>query len=307
MEIRVLRYFLAVVQEGTITGASRVLHVTQPTLSRQLMELEDELGQTLFLRSNHVITLTPEGMLFRKRAEEIMTMVSKTEAEFHSLGTIAGGEVHIGGGETDAMHLVAEVIREIREEYPGIHFHVYSGNAEDVTERLDKGLLDFGVLIQPVNIERYENISLPVKEVWGVVVRRDHPLAGRGQVTGADLAGVPLICSRQAVRAGAGKNPCMEWFGRDWDGLNIVATYNLIFNAALLVEAGVGCAIAIDKLLNVTGGGNLCFLPLSPRLESGLDIVWKKNQVFSPASRIFLERIRQRFATEKAADNSNGV
>ncbi len=298
MEFRVLRYFLTVVREGTITGAARALHVTQPTLSRQLMELEEELGRTLFLRSNHAITLTPEGMLFRKRAEEIMAMVRKTESEFQATGERIGGAVHIGGGETDAMKLVAEIMREIRDEYPGIHFHVHSGNAVEVTERLDKGLLDFGVLIQPVNIDRYESVALPVKDVWGVVVRRDHPLAGRGTVTAADLSGEPLICSRQVVQAETGKNPCMEWFGRDWDGQNIVATYNLIFNAALLVEAGVGCAIAIDKLLNVTGSGNLCFLPLRPRLESGLDVVWKKSQVFSPASRIFLERIRRRFVSE---------
>lgn len=296
MEIRVLRYFLAVAREGTITGAAHFLHVTQPTLSRQLKDLEEELGQTLFIRSNSTITLTPEGMLFRKRAEEIMEMVHKTESEFSSMGESIAGDVSIGGGETDAMKLIAEVIREIHREYSEIHFHLYSGNAEDVTERLDKGTLDFGVLIQPVNIAKYDGVSLPARDVWGVVMRNDHPLAVKQSVTPKDLRNQPLLCSRQVVKESSVKNPCIEWFGSDWNKLNIVATYNLIFNAALMVEAGIGCAIAIDKLLNVTEHSNLCFRPLEPRLESGLNIVWKKYQVFSAASQVFLERIQQRFS-----------
>lgn len=296
MEIRVLRYFLAVAREGTITGAAHFLHVTQPTLSRQLMDLEEELGQKLFIRSNSTITLTPEGMLFRKRAEEIMEMVYKTESEFSAMGESVAGDVFIGGGETDAMKLIAEVIREIHGEYPDIRFHLYSGNAEDVTERLDKGMLDFGVLIQPVNIAKYDGVKLPAKDVWGVVMRNDHPLAGKPSVTCADLRNQPLLCSRQVVKENSVKNPCIEWFGTDWNKLNIVATYNLIFNAALMVEAGIGCAIAIDKLLNVTEHSNLCFRPLEPRLESGLNIVWKKYQVFSAASQVFLECVQQRFA-----------
>ena len=295
MEIRVLRYFLAVAREGTITGAAHFLHVTQPTLSRQLMDLEEELGQKLFIRSNSTITLTPEGMLFRKRAEEIMEMVYKTESEFSAMGESVAGDVFIGGGETDAMKLIAEVIREIHGEYPDIRFHLYSGNAEDVTERLDKGMLDFGILIQPVNIAKYDGVKLPAKDVWGVVMRNDHPLAGKSSVTCADLRNQPLLCSRQVVKENSVKNPCIEWFGTDWNKLNIVATYNLIFNAALMVEAGIGCAIAIDKLLNVTEHSNLCFRPLEPRLESGLNIVWKKYQVFSAASQVFLECVQQRF------------
>ncbi len=298
MEIRVLRYFLAVAREGTITGAAHFLHVTQPTLSRQLMDLEEELGQKLFIRSNSTITLTPEGMLFRKRAEEIMEMVYKTESEFSAMGESVAGDVFIGGGETDAMKLIAEVIREIHGEYPDIRFHLYSGNAEDVTERLDKGMLDFGVLIQPVNIAKYDGVKLPAKDVWGVVMRNDHPLAGKPSVTCADLRNQPLLCSRQVVKENSVKNPCIEWFGTDWNKLNIVATYNLIFNAALMVEAGIGCAIAIDKLLNVTEHSNLCFRPLEPRLESGLNIVWKKYQVFSAASQVFLECVQQRSAEQ---------
>lgn len=296
MEIRILRYFLAVAREGTITGAAHFLHVTQPTLSRQLKDLEEELGQKLFLRSNSTITLTPEGMLFRKRAEEIMEMVHKTESEFSSMGESIAGDVSIGGGETDAMKLIAEVIREIHGEYPEIRFHLYSGNAEDVTERLDKGTLDFGVLIQPVNIAKYDGVNLPARDVWGVVMRNDHPLAAKRSVTPKDLRNQPLLCSRQVVKESSVRNPCIEWFGPDWNKVNIVATYNLIFNAALMVEAGIGCALAIDKLLNITGHSNLCFRPLEPRLESELNIVWKKYQVFSAASQVFLERIQQKCA-----------
>lgn len=167
MELRVLRYFLGVAREGSMTGAARVLHVTQPTLSRQLQDLEEELGQKLFIRGSHSVTLTPEGMVLRKRAEEILEMVHKTEAEFESMGEMVGGDVYIGGGETEAMRRIARLIHEIRDDYPEIRFHLFSGNAEDVTERLDKGILDFGILIQPVDLMKYNTIELPEKVVWG--------------------------------------------------------------------------------------------------------------------------------------------
>ena len=171
MEIRVLKYFLAVAREGSITGAADFLHLTQPTLSRQLKDLEKELGQKLFIRGSHNITLTPEGMLLRKRASEIIEMVEKTESEFNSISEIIGGDIHIGCGETDAMKDVVEVMNDLTHDYPDIKFHIYSGNAEDVTEKLDKGLLDFGVLIQPIDLSKYDHIALPHKDVWGVIMR----------------------------------------------------------------------------------------------------------------------------------------
>ena len=179
MELRVLRYFLAVAREGTIVGAAKVLHVTQPTLSRQLQELEEELGQQLFLRSNRSITLTQEGHFLRKRAEEILEIVNRTEADFYSMGENVAGSVHIGGGESRAMKLITDTIRELRDNYPDIRYDLYSGNAEDVMERLDKGILDFGILIQPVDISRYDSVTLPVRDIWGVVMRKDCPLAGK--------------------------------------------------------------------------------------------------------------------------------
>lgn len=295
MELRVLRYFLGVAEAGGMTRAARRLHVTQPTLSRQLRELEEELGRKLFIRGSHSLTLTPEGMLLRRRAEEILGMVRKTESEFSAAGSEVVGEVCIGGGETEAMRRIARLVCEVRREYPGIRFHLFSGNAEDVTERLDKGMLDFGILIQPVDLGKYEFADLPDKDRWGVVMRRDSPLARQRSVSREDLLGKPLIFSRQVMRRLAEENEYSAWFGAGRDRLNVVATYNLIYNAALMVEEGVGYAVTLDRLLHLTGRGTLCFRPLTPRLESGLNIVWKRNAPFSTAGRIFLERIQNSF------------
>ena len=295
MELRVLRYFLAVAREGSMTGAARSLHVTQPTLSRQLQDLEDELGQELFIRGSHSLNLTVEGMLLRKRAEEILDMVHKTESEFSSIGDHIAGDIHIGGGETEAMRQIARLIREIRNDYPEIRFHLFSGNAEDVTERLDKGILDFGLLIQPVDILKYDSIRLPDKVTWGVVMRRDSPLAEKQAVTQQDLLELPLICSRQVVQRLKQKNEYSDWFGETGEKWNIVATYNLIYNAALMVKEGIGYAIALDRLVNMTGHTGLCFRPLKPGLKSGMNLVWKKYQVFSPAAQLFLERALEKF------------
>lgn len=175
MEIRVLRYFLAVAREESITAAANFLHLTQPTLSRQIHDLEEELGQRLLIRKSHRVTLTPEGMLLRKRAEEILSMVDKTESEFRSLETTVSGDVYIGSGETQAVRQIAEIIRRMQVEYPGIHYHMHSGNAQDITDRLDNGLLDFGILIQPADITKYDSLDLPAKDVWGVIMRKDSP------------------------------------------------------------------------------------------------------------------------------------
>ncbi len=291
MEIRVLRYFLAVAREGSITAAANYLHLTQPTLSRQLKDLEEELGQSLLIRKSHRVTLTPEGMLLRKRAEEIIAMVDKTQSEFVSLGNTVSGDVYIGGGETRVMGEIAAVIRDIQEAFPAIHFHLYSGNAQDVTERLDKGLLDFGVLIQPADLSRYQSLQLKGKDQWGVLMPKDSPLAAKTAIYKKDLLDLPLICSRQAIARHISGNAFSDWFGEDFERLNIVGTFNLIYNAALLVEAGAGYAISLDGLTDTSRDSALCFRPLSPRLESRLAIVWKKDQVFSPAAQLFLDRI----------------
>lgn len=296
MEIRVLRYFLAVAREESITAAAHFLHLTQPTLSRQIHDLEEELGQQLLVRQSHRVVLTPEGMLLRKRAEEILSMVDKTESEFRALETTVSGDVHIGSGETQGVRLIAGIIRQLRQDYPGIRYHMQSGNAQDITDRLDSGLLDFGILIQPADLSRYDYLELPVKEVWGVLLRKDDPLAAKESLCRQDLRRVPLLCSRQAVMPQRHGNAFAAWFGSEFDKLNIVSTYNLIYNAALLVEEGIGCAVTLDKLSDTSPASPLCFRPLSPRLESGLHVVWKKYQVFSPAAELFLQRLQAAFA-----------
>lgn len=296
MEIRVLRYFLAVAREESITAAANFLHLTQPTLSRQIHDLEEELGQKLLVRKSHRVVLTPEGMLLRKRAEEILTMVDKTESEFRSMETTVSGDVYIGSGETQAIRKIAKIIRQLQQDYQEIRYHMHSGNAPDITDRLDNGLLDFGILIQPADITKYDSLNLPAKDVWGVVMRKDSPLAAKECICKEDLRTVPLLCSRQAVLSQRHGNAFAAWFGADFDKLNIVSTYNLIYNAAVMVEEGVGYAVTLDNLANTSAASDLCFRPLSPRLESGLNVVWKKYQVFSPAAEIFLDRLKAAFS-----------
>lgn len=295
MELRVLRYFLTIAREGSITNAANVLHVTQPTLSRQIHDLEEELGQRLFVRGSRNMRLTAEGMILRKRAEEIISMVDKTEAEFSSMSNVVSGDIYIGGGETEAVKLIAQIVCELRSAYPEIHYHLYSGNAEDVTERLDKGLLDFGLLIQPADISKYDYFNIPARDTWGVIMRKDIPLAKKETIRKEDLLNVPLICSRQVISEERHRNEFAEWFGEDFDKLDIVTTFNLVYNAAIMVEAGVGYAITIDKIANTTESSSLCFRPLEPQLDSGLNIIWKKDQVFSAAAALFFKKLREHF------------
>lgn len=292
MEIRVLKYFLAVAREGSITRAANTLHLTQPTLTRQLQDLEKELGQKLLKRGKYQVTLTQEGMLLKKRAEEIIEMVEKTENEFKSIKDVFAGDIYIGSGETESMKYLAKIIKEIQTDYPDIKFHLYSGNAEDVTEKLDRGLLDFGILIQPIDLSKYEHLPMPEKDTWGVVMRKDSPLAYNQLIQLNDLKDLPLIASRQMSPKYSAESGFLDWFGEEFDKLNITATYNLIYNAAILVKAGVGYAVTLDKLANTSLESELCFIPLYPKLESSLDVVWKKNQVFSPAAKLFLEKLK---------------
>ena len=298
MEIRVLRYFLAIAIEGSITNAANYLHVTQPTLSRQIKELEEEVGQKLFIRGSHNMKLTQEGFILRKRAEEIVSMVDKTEAEFRSMESTVAGDIYIGGGETRAISYIADVVRELREEYPDIKYHLHSGNEADVTERLDRGLIDFGILVQPADLTKYDCLHLPAEDIWGVVMRKDSPLAEKPSITRQDLRELPLILSRQAIAGRKEDNEFINWFGSDFDKLNIVTTFNLMYNAAIMVEAGIGYAVGIDGITNTDVNSSLCFRPLEPRMTAGLDVIWKKYQVFTPAAELFLQRLQERYASE---------
>ncbi len=272
------------------------MHITQPTLSRQLKDLEQKLGKKLFVRSSHSVILTDEGMLLRKRAEEIVNMVDKLEAEFSSMEETISGDVYIGGGETEAMKQIARVAKDVQLRYPNIRYHLYSGNEEDITERLDKGLLDFGILIQPADISKYNYLNIPAKDVWGIVMRKDSPLAVKETIQAADLLNVPLICSRQPIKQTFSKNEFTDWFGEDFHKLNIVTTYNLAYNAAIMVDEGIGYALVLDKIVNTSSNSNICFRPLEPRLESGLNIVWKKHQLFSAAADVFLKEMQAEFS-----------
>lgn len=296
MDARVLRYFLAVAREGSITAAANFLHITQPTLSRQIRELEEELSVRLFVRHSHSVSLTADGMRLRKRAEEIVDMFEKARAEFSNKHEDIAGEIYIGGGETRAMRHIAALVRALREKHPGIRVHLWSGNSEDVTERLDKGLLDFGILLQPADLGKYDSLPLPEKEVWGVILRRDSKLAALPRITRQDLMGEPLILSRQAIRQTSSRNAFLDWFQGDFDALNIAATFNLVYNAAILARSGVGHVLSLDGLVDVSNESELCFRLLEPRLETGLDVVWKKNQLFSPAAEGFLTELKEKFS-----------
>lgn len=294
MEVRVLRYFLTVAREGSITAAAEVLHVTQPTLSRQIKDLEFKLGKKLFHRRSHSMNLTEEGMFLRSRAEEIIDMIDKVEAEFNTLEETVGGDVYIGGGETEAMKQIARVVRDLQAKYPNIKIHLYSGNEDDISEKLDKGLLDFGVIIQPADVSKYNYVNIPAKDIWGVVMRKDSPLASKEAIRAEELIQAPLICSRQAMKRTYSKNEFADWFGEDFEKLNVVATYNLAYNASIMVEEGIGYAITLDRIVNTSNESNLCFRPLEPGLSSGLNLVWKKHQVFSAAAELFLKETQEK-------------
>ena len=295
MEIRTLKYFLVAAREGSITKAANSLGLTQPNLSRQINFLERDIGKKLFNRKNYKIELTDEGALFKKRAEEIIDMVEKTRDEFKSSDKIIAGNIRIGGSETHAIELITKIMRNIQKDYPNIQYHIYSGNSDDVSEKLDKGLLDFGIFIEPAGILKYDYIKIPAKDTWGVLMRKDSKLAKKRFITKNDLINLPIICSRQPIYNRDSENKFLEWFQNDFDKLNIVATYNLIYNASIMVKSGIGYAVCLDKLIN-THGSSLCFVPLKPKLEAELNIVWKKGQIFSPASRIFLDMLYKNFS-----------
>ncbi|SCH32527.1 Hca operon transcriptional activator [uncultured Ruminococcus sp.] len=295
MELRVLQYFLAVAREQSISGAAEYLHLSQPTLSRQLKDLEEEFGKQLFIRGNRKITLTEEGMILRKRAEEIIDLVKKTEQEITLNDEVVVGDIYIGAGETDAIRLLARSARQLQQEHPGIRIHISSGDSTDVTEKLDKGLIDFGILFDPKDLSRYNYLKIPQKDIWGVLMRRDAPLAEKEAICAEDLWDKPLILSRQH-REGSFLS---LWLNRNEIDLNIVATYSLLYNGSILVDEGIGYALTLDKIIN-TKGSDLCFRPLTPLLEASLYLVWKKYQVFTKAAELFLEHIQKNISHDQA-------
>lgn len=295
MELRVLQYFLAVTREQSISGAAEALHLSQPTLSRQLKDMEDELGKQLLIRGNRKITLTEEGIILKKRAEEIVDLVKKTENEILISDKNISGDIYIGAGETNAVRLIAKVAKTLQKEYPQIHYHISSGDSVDVIERLDKGLIDFALLLGTIDISKYDYLKFPVKDIWGVLMRRDCVLATKEYIEPEDLWDKPLIISRQQVDG----SELLNWLKQKISKLNIVATYSLVYNASLMVEEELGYALCLDKIINTTGASNLCFKPFYPKLEIGMNIVWKKYQIFSKASEKFLNQMQKELFNNK--------
>lgn len=287
MELRVLRYFLEAAREGNITKAAAYLHVSQPTLSRQLKDLEEELGKKLFVRSNYSIRLTEEGMLLQKRAEDILAMVDKTEAEFKALDEINGGDVHIGCAESEGIEFLLRAVKELQRKYPQIRYHFYSSGTDFVHERIDKGLLDFAIIVEEVNLSKYNYLKLPYSDTWGLLMRKDDPMASKPYVQLEDLLTLPLITSRQSLSADMPK-----WFGELQDRLNIVATYDLVFNASVMVRECIGYALSFEHLVYTGADSELHFCPLLPELKSPMYVIWKKHQVFTPAAKLLLQEVQ---------------
>lgn len=288
MELRVLQYFLAVARENSISGAAEFLHLSQPTLSRQLKELEEELGKQLFIRGNRRITLTEEGMILRKRAEEVVELIQKAEDEIAASDDMLAGDISIGAGETDGNRFLIKAMNAIQQDYPLVHFHIISGDKTMITEAIDRGTIDFGIVFGNTDSAKYDSIPIPYEDTWGVLMRCDAPLAKKDYITAEDLLDQPLIISRQAFLNLEFRN----FFHLEQEKLNIVATYSLLFNGSLMVEEGLGYAICFDKLVNISGDSPLCFRPLTPEITVPMSIIWKKYQVFSKPTQKFLQKLQ---------------
>ncbi len=274
-----------------MTRAAQSLHVSQPALSKQMKELEKELGKKLFRRRSASLSLTDEGMLLRKRAEDILDMVDKTEEEFKNLDDISGGEVHIGCAESYQIKYLARAIKFFRLKYPLFRYHITSGNTEQVVERLDRGLIDFALIVEPPNMFRYNYVEMPAADRWGLIMRRDDPLSKKDRICYKDLLGLELICSEQGM-----KFDIVRWCGEKTDGLSLSGTVNLAYNGSVFVREGVGYMLSFEHLVDTGEQSDLCFRPLEPPLETKMFIIWKKYQVFTPIAELLLDELKKMLA-----------
>jgi len=290
MEIRTLRYFLAVAREENMTRAAEILHVTQPTLSKQLKSLEEELGKKLFTRHSFSIKLTDEGILLRDRAEDLVQMADKIEKEFLSLDDITGGELYFGLAESYQIKYLARAIKVFKEQYPTLHYHITSGDTEQIADKLDKGLLDFLVLAELPDNRKYEYISFPESDVWGLIIPADDPLAEKKTISVSDLKGLPLFCSDQAWN-----NELKEWAGNDFPELIQEGSFRLAYNGSIFTRERLGYLLTFKNLIDTSEGSGLVFRPLSPKLETMLYITWNRYQTFTPIAERFLQYLRTSF------------
>lgn len=292
MEIRLLKYFLAVAEEENITSAARKLHMTQPALSRQMQDLENKLGKQLFIRTNKKTYLTEDGLHLKQRAQEILFLVEKTTYELQTTTDKIYGHIHFGAGESNIMRHFANAIKRIHDAHPMIQFTLFSGNAEDILEKLEEGTLDFGLIFSTVISEKYHSLSIPLSNYRGILMRKDSPWAGYDQITQDLLQQMPLITPSRISYTQAFLS---EWFNGSVDSLNIVAYYNLIFNAVFLVESGLGNAICLNDLVNISDDSPLCFRPLYPPSRAELTLVWKREKKLSKAAELFLAEAKKEF------------
>ncbi len=288
MDIRVLRYFLAAVQAESISGAAQRLHVTQPTLSRQFMDLEEEFGHKIFVRSNRKLRLTPKGELLYERARAIVALCDRTREEMRADEELTG-EVRIAAGETPALRTLARAIRRLRDEAPKVRCHIVSGAEEEVRSAMHTGLTDFGVFVGTADLLDYASLKLRQRDVWGIITPRSGQLAGKSAVEAGDLAGIPLLVSRQSFE----RNEFDGWLNYMGEDLNVTGTFNLLYNACLLAEEGIGHVLALGGIVNLTEASGLVWLPLKPRLECEVTLAWDRDRTLSrPAARL-LELLRE--------------
>lgn len=291
MEVRVLRYFLTVVREESITKAAEVLHITQPTLSRQLAQMEEALGVKLFVRGTRKIFLTNSGLLLRRRAEEILELVDKTEKELGAQDENVEGVVSVGCGDIGAVQLIPGLIREFNHKYPHVSFDLYTATADHVRERMDRGLTDIGILLEPVTVDKYDFVRLPVREEWVVAMHPDAPLAAKEAVTAEDLAGVPLILPhRMSVRS-----RLANWFGDDYGKLQVLFTSNLPSNSSVMVHNRLAYSLIIKGSVSFWDQEKITCRPLSPELYATSVMAWKRQQPFGAAAEKFIEYVREYF------------
>ncbi|MBR3049856.1 MAG: LysR family transcriptional regulator [Selenomonadaceae bacterium] len=290
MELRTLKYFLAVAREESITRAAEKIPLTQPALTRAIQSLEEEFGKKFFTREKYSVKLTTDGLEFLQDAQEILLLANKIESKFKNPDSIYG-DVYIGCAESDAMKYFARAAKNVLENYPDVHFNLYSGNIEDICSRLDNGLLDFYITLQSVDVSKYDSIKLPESDAWGILLRRDDPLAAKKFFTLEDLQSLPLILSREGMR-----EEYPKLFGSALEKFRVVATYNLIFNAAIMAREGVGYPISIDKLIN---DAELCFRPLKPELKSALKFIWRRDRLLTPQAKILLDAMKRTLPNEQ--------
>ncbi len=289
MDIRVLKYFLAVAQEENITKAAEILHTAQSNLSRQLADMENEVGKKLFIRGSRKITLTEEGMFLRKRAKEIVELLDRTETDLMNYNEEISGTIHIGAIETDNMRVIAKTMLALKETHSQIQYDFFSGSIAEINEQLSKGILDFAFLLAPIDMDKFNYQKLPLYDRCGVLMRKDHPLAKKKTIQPEDVGDYPIWIAHQQLE----ENSLSGWLGRDLSSLNIISTFNLITTPSMMIDEGLGMAFTIENLVNTEAESNLHFVPLNPPVKAELYLVWKKYEMFTKAAETFLKHIQQ--------------